>query len=215
MQEQAKQSFYTSDVWTNIIVGMSDGFSVPFIIITAFSNVIANNKVIVLLGLIAAAMGALAMGVGNYLSNKEQLEEKLGVLEEKEIEIMMSSGISKEIINKMELHAMSNKEQWELMVDKYGLDLAKPDMLRIKRGALMVAFCYLIAGLVCVVPYYYTATPQDGRLWSVIVTLTLLAVFGVFKAKLTGLSFIKEPLRLLLITATAAAALYFITGFFR
>lgn len=215
MQEQNSYSFYTSDTLTNMIVGVSDGLSVPFIVVTAFSNVIENNSMIVLMGVIAAVMGGIAMGIGNYLSNKEQLEEKLGVLDEKEIEIMTTSGITKDIIDKMELHAMSNKEQWEVMVGEYGLDLAKPDMRRIKNTAYSVTFFYMFAGLISVVPYYLTEVPSDGRIWSVSITLGLLALFGVIKAKVTGLSIVKEPARLLLLTSTAAAAMFFITGLFR
>lgn len=215
MQEQQNYSFYTSDTLTNMIVGVSDGLSVPFIMVTAFSNVIESNSIIVIMGVIAAVMGGIAMGVGNYLSNKEQLEEKLGVLDEKEIAIMTNSGITKDIIDKMELHAMSNKEQWEVLVNEYGLDLAKPDMRRIRNTAYSVALFYMFAGLASVVPYYLTTSPTDGRMWSVPVTLGLLALFGVIKAKVTGLSMVKEPARLLLLTSTAAAAMFFITGLFR
>ncbi|MEZ5016486.1 MAG: VIT1/CCC1 transporter family protein [Flavipsychrobacter sp.] len=213
-QDNTSQSFYTSDIWTNMIVGISDGLSIPFIIVTAFSNVVVNNEVVIWIGAIAAGMGAIAMGVGNYLSNKEQLEEQLGILDEREIEIMISSGITKEIIEKMELHALSNKEKWEVLVDEYGLGLAKPDVKRIKQTAVSVGCFYCLAGLISIIPYYFTATTSEGRLWSVIITLSLLGLFGVVKAKLTGLSIVKEPARLLVITSTAAACLYYVTGLF-
>lgn len=214
MQNNNQQSFYTSDIWTNMIVGISDGLSVPFIIVTAFSNVVVSNNIVIWIGAIAASMGAVAMAVGNYLSNKEQLEEQLGILDEREIEIMISSGITKDIIEKMELHAMSNKEKWELLVDEYGLGLAKPDMNRIKNTAISIGVFYFLAGMVSVMPYYFTSTPADGRLWSIIVTLSLLVVFGVVKARLTGLSMVKEPFRLLVITSAAAACLFFVSSFF-
>lgn len=214
MQNNSTQSFYTSDIWTTMIVGISDGLSIPFIIVTAFSNIVVDNTVVVWIGIIAASIGAIAMGIGNYLSNKEQLEERLGILDEREIEIMISSGITKDIIDKMELHALSNKEQWEAVVKEHGLDLAKPDVKRIKQTALSVAVFYFLAGLVSTVPYYLTSITYTSRVWSIGATLSLLVVFGIIKARLTGLSIIKEPLRLLIITSSAAAALFFVISLF-
>src|SRR5258706_11209688 len=60
--------FTASDTIRDIIIGMSDGLTVPFALAAGLSGASASTVVVVTAGLAEIAAGSIAMGLGGYLA---------------------------------------------------------------------------------------------------------------------------------------------------
>jgi len=66
--------FTSSDTVRDIIIGMSDGLTVPFALAAGLSGATAATGIIVTAGLAEIAAGSIAMGLGGYLAAKSDAE---------------------------------------------------------------------------------------------------------------------------------------------
>src|SRR5215472_16808325 len=79
--------FESSETVRDIVIGLSDGLTVPFALAAGLSGAVASSHIVVLAGLAEIAAGSIAMGLGGYLADRGDAEhyasEKLR--EEREI----------------------------------------------------------------------------------------------------------------------------------
>ena len=66
--------FTASAVVRDIVIGMSDGLTVPFALAAGLSGAIASTGIIVTAGLAEIAAGSIAMGLGGYLAARSDAE---------------------------------------------------------------------------------------------------------------------------------------------
>ena len=66
--------FTSTEVVRDIVVGMSDGLTVPFALAAGLSAAVDSSAIIVTAGLAEVAAGAIAMGLGGYLAGKTDIE---------------------------------------------------------------------------------------------------------------------------------------------
>ena len=97
---------------------------------------------------------------------------------------------------------------------KYELDLETPDPKRARNSAFTIGISYIIGGVIPLSPYFFTEHPHDGLIYSAVVTLVSLFIFGYFKSKLTGQPLFKGALKVMAIGAVAAAAAFGIAKLF-
>src|SRR6188472_2764487 len=64
----------SSDLLRDIVIGMSDGLTVPFALAAGLSGAFANTRFIVIGGLAEIAAGSIAMGLGGYLAARGDAE---------------------------------------------------------------------------------------------------------------------------------------------
>jgi VIT1/CCC1 family predicted Fe2+/Mn2+ transporter len=70
-----EKHFTASETVRDIVIGMSDGLTVPFALAAGLSGVEgAVNTIIITAGLAEVAAGAIAMGLGGYLAAKTDAE---------------------------------------------------------------------------------------------------------------------------------------------
>src|SRR5436853_2816442 len=62
----------SSDFLTDIVIGMSDGLTVPFALAAGLSGAVSSTGVIVIAGIAEIAAGSIAMGLGGYLAGKTE-----------------------------------------------------------------------------------------------------------------------------------------------
>src|SRR5436853_1716713 len=62
----------SSDLLTDIVIGMSDGLTVPFALAAGLSGAVDSTSVIVLAGIAEIAAGSIAMGLGGFLAGKTE-----------------------------------------------------------------------------------------------------------------------------------------------
>src|SRR6195256_5116221 len=64
----------SSDTLRDIVIGMSDGLTVPFALAAGLSGAVSSNSIIVIAGIAEIAAGSIAMGLGGYLAGKTELD---------------------------------------------------------------------------------------------------------------------------------------------
>ena len=59
---------------TDIVIGMSDGLTVPFALAAGLSGAVQHNSVVITAGIAEIVAGSIAMGLGGYLAGKTEQE---------------------------------------------------------------------------------------------------------------------------------------------
>src|SRR6476469_10325138 len=60
------------DILKDIVIGMSDGLTVPFALAAGLSGAVDSTSIIVIAGIAEIAAGSIAMGLGGYLAGKTE-----------------------------------------------------------------------------------------------------------------------------------------------
>lgn len=223
-----EQHFHSSEMVTDIVIGMSDGLTVPFALAAGLSGAVDSTNIVVVAGLAEIAAGSIAMALGGYLAGKteqdhyasEQKREEWEVdhLPDKEKEevrqIFEEMGMSPETQKLIVEEMARDKEKWVDFMMRYELGLEKPDPRRARKSAMNIGLSYISGGLVPLAPYFFVRSPIEGLKWSAAVTVLCLFIFGYFKAKATGQNPLAGAIRVMLIGSVAAAAAFFIARLF-
>lgn len=217
-----------SDLLTDIVIGMSDGLTVPFALTAGLSAAIDSNSIIAIAGSIAVVAGSVAMGLGGYQAGKSEIADLRAELkreygeigkgpdpEKKEMKIFFANiGLSEEMQEKAAEEISNDKKQWVDFITKYDLSLGRPDPKKATRSALNIGLSYALGGLVPVIPYVFAGTPSEGLKISALITLLCLFIFGFFKSKITDLNPWLGATRVTLIGALAAGAAFGVAKLF-
>jgi vacuolar iron transporter family protein len=212
----------SSEALRDIVIGMSDGLTVPFALAAGLSGAVDSTHIILIAGIAEIAAGSIAMGLGGYLAGKTEQdhyrsEEKREYYEvenlrpreiEETKEFFANIGLSKELQEKATEEISKDKKQWVDFMMKYELGLEKPDPKRATKSALNIGLSYIAGGLVPLSPYFFVDSPIQGLKISAIVTILCLFIFGWFKSKITGINPWSGALRVALIGAAAASAAF-------
>ena len=218
----------SSDFLTDIVIGMSDGLTVPFALAAGLSGAVASHTIIVVAGIAAIAAGSIAMGLGGYQAGKTEMDhyntqlkreydevEKNPGKEQEEVKTFFANiGLSKEMQDKATEEISKDKKQWVDFMLKYELGLDKPDPKRASKSAVNIGLSYAVGGLVPLSPYFITDTPHEALKISAVLTLLCLFVFGFFKSRITGVNPWWGAIRVTLIGALAASAAFGVAKLF-
>jgi len=217
-----EKHFTGSEVVRDIVIGMSDGLTVPFALAAGLSGVAHSTAIVITGGLAEIAAGAIAMGLGGYLAARSDVEHyaKERQTEEREVEIipdkereevelvLLEYGLD-QAQSKLVANALSKRpEAWIDFMMRFELGLEKPDPKRAVRSALTIGLSYIIGGLIPLAPYMIISNPGSALLFSVIFTLLALLIFGYIKGRFTGGHPIRSALQTALIGGLAAAAAF-------
>jgi vacuolar iron transporter family protein len=69
-----ERHFTGTETVRDIVIGMSDGLTVPFALAAGLSGAVDTTRIIVTAGLAEIAAGSIAMGLGGYLAAKSDAE---------------------------------------------------------------------------------------------------------------------------------------------
>jgi vacuolar iron transporter family protein len=200
-----EKHFTASEVVRDIVIGMSDGLTVPFALAAGLSGAIDNTAVVITAGLAEVAAGSIAMGLGGYLAARTDAEHyatERAVEEEETVEIpqqeeeevavvFRSYGLPEETVATVVKAISSDQKRWVDFMMKFELGLEEPDPKRASRSALTIAFSYIAGGMVPLAPYFFLSSIHSALIVSVVVTLLALLVFGYIKGRFT----VKRPIR--------------------
>ena len=218
----------SSDMLRDIVIGMSDGLTVPFALAAGLSGAVDKSSIIVIAGIAEIAAGSIAMGLGGYLAGKTEQDhynsevkreyDEVQNLRHKEIEetkeFFANIGLSKELQEKATEEIAQDKDRWVDFMMKYELGLEKPDSKRATKSALNIGLSYIAGGIIPLSPYFFIDDSLTALKYSVIATLICLFTFGYFKSKVTGINPWLGALRVTLIGALAAAAAFGVAKLF-
>lgn len=216
--------FSGSAVVRDVVIGMSDGLTVPFALAAGLSGAVSSSHVVVVAGLAEIAAGSIAMGLGGFLaarSDAEHFEQELR-REDTEVETIPEAE-AKEVVDIFQHYGITQEEcqpvvdalrrkprAWVEFMMRFELGLEEPDPGRALRSALTIAFAYIAGGLVPLSPYLFVSQIHSAFLFSVATTLIALFVFGFVKARYTGAPTLRGAVQTLIIGALAASAAYLI-----
>ncbi len=218
----AEQHFTAGESVRDVVIGMSDGLTVPFALAAGLTGAVAASKIVVTAGLAEIAAGSIAMGLGGYLAarsdaehfaselKREYEEVKLQPVAEREevAEVFRGYGLTDAEIAPVLRVFEAKPKAWVDFMMKFELGLEEPDPKRALTSALTIAFAYMAGGLVPLSPYFFVRSAQDGLLPSVTMTLVALAVFGWAKGHFTGARPWKSAGQTVLVGGIAAAAAF-------
>ncbi|ANI89343.1 iron transporter [Arachidicoccus ginsenosidimutans] len=224
MAAHSEKHFTSSQFISDIIIGMSDGLTVPFALAAGLSGAGAHNSIVITAGIAELVAGSISMGLGGFLAGKTEQEhyatelqreydevEKVPETEKEEVkEVFAEYGISRKLQDEIAEELCKDKKLWVDFMMRFELGMEKPDERRATKSALTIGLSYLIGGIVPLISYFFTDTPLAGLKWSVIITLLFLFLFGYVKTKFTGQSPFKGALKTVLIGVIAAFAAYYI-----
>ncbi|OJX43878.1 MAG: iron transporter [Chloroflexi bacterium 44-23] len=217
-----ERHFTATETVRDIVIGMSDGLTVPFALAAGISGIGAATNIVVTAGLAEIAAGSIAMGLGGYLAartdfehyqteRKRELDETMQVpeMEKKEIsDIFLSYGLNEQETKPLVDSLSSNRERWVDFMMRYELGLEKPDPKRANQSALTIALSYIAGGMIPLSPYILIPTLLTALYVSVGVTLLALFLFGFFKGMATGLKPMRSGLQTVLVGGLAATAAF-------
>jgi len=223
-----EKHFQSSDVVRDIVIGMSDGLTVPFALAAGLSGAVDTSRLVVVAGLAEIAAGSIAMGLGGYLAARtdaehyasERIREEREIIERTEderaevLEILDSYGVERAHGTQILAAFEKNPKTWVDWMMRFELGLEKPQPGRAVRSAGTIAVSYIAGGMVPLMPYLITPHALVALRYSVAATIAALAVFGFVKGHYTGVSPWKSAFRTTLIGGLAAAAAFSIAKLF-
>ena len=217
-----EKHFQSGESVRDVVIGMSDGLTVPFALAAGLSGAVSSTHLIVLAGLAEIAAGSIAMGLGGFLAAQgdaehyasERVREEREVVErtrdeEEEIyEIFEEYGVERAESASVLEALKRNPKAWVDFMMRFELGLEEPEAGRARQSAITIAISYIAGGLVPLMPYILMNEAERALLVSVGVTLVALFVFGAVKGRLTGSGTWKSAFQTTLIGGVAAGAAF-------
>lgn len=222
-----EKHFTSGEFVRDVVIGMSDGLTVPFALAAGLSGAVPNTRLIVVGGLAEIAAGSIAMGLGGYLAarsdaehyQQERLREQREVREIPDEEarevskVFQSYGLTANESAPI-VEALSKRpEAWVDFMMRFELGLEEPEPRRAFTSALTIAAAYVAGGFIPLSPYMVLANAWRGLLFSAAVTLLALAVFGYIKGRFTGANPLRSASQTAVIGALAAGAAFLLAKF--
>jgi VIT1/CCC1 family predicted Fe2+/Mn2+ transporter len=218
----------SSDIIKDVVIGMSDGLTVPFALAAGLSGAVTDNDLIVVAGIAEIAAGAIAMGLGGYLSGQTELHHYQSELkreyweiehkrdwEIKEVkDIFLEMGLSEAVAEEATAELIKDDKKWVEFMMRHELGLEEPDEKRASKSAFNIGISYIIGGIIPLTAYFLTDTPHEGLLYSSAITLVCLFVFGYYRSKMTGQPLWEGATKTMIIGAIAAATAYLVARSF-
>jgi len=217
-----EQHFEASDTVRDVVIGMSDGLTVPFALAAGLSGTVHSTQIVVIAGLAEIAAGSIAMGLGgylaartdrdHYLSEREREMRETVELPEKETEevadVFRGYGMPEQDLAPVVKAICSDRKRWVDFMMRFELGFEEPDPKRARNSAATIAFSYVLGGLVPLAPYVLVGELYRALSYSVGVTLVALFVFGYVKGSMTGISPLRGGLQTVIIGGLASAAAF-------
>jgi len=217
-----EQHVTSSETIRDIVIGMSDGLTVPFALAAGLSGAVSSSNLVVTAGIAEIVAGSIAMGLGGFLAGKTEADHYQSELrreyaeveripEQEKVEVMevfadfgLSTGLQKQIADEM----AKDKDKWVDFMMRYELGLEKPQPNRATKSAITIGLSYIVGGSIPLSPYLFVNEAQIALYYSCIITLICLFIFGYFKSKMTGQPAFAGALKVVIIGTLAAGAAF-------
>jgi len=217
-----EKHFTAGESVRDVVIGMSDGLTVPFALAAGLTGAISSSHLILAAGFAEIAAGSIAMGLGGYLAARSDAEhyESERKREEEEI-VTMPEAEAREVQDIFKTYGLTTEESatvvealrkrpkdWVDFMMRFELGLEKPEPNRAWKSALTIALSYVVGGLIPLSAYIFLSNAHHALWVSIGVTLVALATFGAIKGRFTGTSMIRSGLQTTIIGGLAAAAAF-------
>lgn len=219
-----ERHFTASETVRDIVIGMSDGLTVPFALAAGLSGAVDSTMIIVTAGLAEIAAGSIAMGLGGYLaaksdaehyaSEKRREQREVAEIPEEEMEevaqVFRGYGLTRDQVAPVVSALSERPKAWVDFMMRFELGLEQPRPERARISALTIGGAYMAGGLIPLAPYILLSSAHVALLFSVAVTLVALFVFGYIKGRFTTARPMRSALETALVGSLAAGAAFLI-----
>ncbi|RCK57656.1 Protein CCC1 [Candida viswanathii] len=185
-------------VMSDIIIGLSDGLTVPFALTAGLSS-LGDSKLVITGGMAELVSGAISMGLGGFLAAKSESEyyhsqvkkEKMEFFKKPELinqdaaEIMFELGATEQTIVSFLKDLDAKPKNLIDFVIRFGKGLEEPADGRELTSAITIGSAYFLGGFVPLLPYFFTENVITGLITSVAAMLVVLMLFGYFKCSIS------------------------------
>ena len=220
--KHAEQHFTSGNFVRDVVIGMSDGLTVPFALAAGLSGAVASTRLITVGGLAEIAAGSIAMGLGGFLAARGDAEhyEQEKAREYREIKeipeeevaevkrVFQNYGLPAQESTRVAEALSKHPDAWVDFMMRFELGLEAPDPKRALTSAGTIAGAYIFGGLIPLSPYIALADARRGLLLSAVITLAALAIFGFIKGRFTGTHALRSAMQTVVIGGVAAAAAF-------
>jgi len=217
-----EKHFTAGNFVRDVVIGMSDGLTVPFALAAGLSGAVQNTRLIVVGGLAEVAAGSIAMGLGGYLAARGDAEhyEQERAREAREVKEIPEEEMA-EVARVFQAYGMTPEESapvvealsrrpgaWVDFMMRFELGLEEPDPRRALTSAATIAGAYIAGGLIPLSPYIALSSASQGLVLSAVVTLAALGIFGYIKGRFTGTGPLRSASQTMVIGGLAGAAAF-------
>lgn len=165
--------FESSEAVRDVVIGLSDGLTVPFALAAGLSGAVSSAHIIVLAGLAEIAAGSIAMGLGGYLAARGDAEHYASELKREQTEVVTRPddeaeeiyqifdqySVPREAATPVLAALQHNHPAYVDFMMRFELGLEKPAANRAHRSAATIAASYVAGGLVPLLPYMFVHAP--------------------------------------------------------
>ena len=205
-QTQHVEKHFTSSLMVrDIVIGMSDGLTVPFALAAGLSGAVDSTRLVITAGLAEIAAGSIAMGLGGYLAARTDAEhyvserarehrETIEIPDEEKrevAELFEGYGLPGPLAHQAAVEMSKDRRRWIDFMMRFELGLEEPDPRRARTSALTIAFSYMAGGLIPLSPYFVFHSVDAALRGSIVITVVALLLFGYVKGRFT----VKKPWR--------------------
>ncbi|XVE91813.1 hypothetical protein REPUB_Repub01dG0043900 [Reevesia pubescens] len=201
--KQLEKHFKSSETVRDIVLGVSDGLTVPFALAAGLSSANVPSSIIVVAGIAEVVAGAISMGLGGIVSLKFAEAATAA-------EILLKHGIESQESEPVVKALRRNPQLWVDFMMKFELGLEKPDPLRGLISGVTIATSYIVGGSVPLLPYLVFPVAREALIASIVLTIIALMIFGLAKGYFTGSNPFKSAIQTAFIGAFASAAAYYL-----
>ncbi len=217
-----EKHFTAGNFVRDVVIGMSDGLTVPFALAAGLSGAVQSTRLIVVGGLAEIAAGSIAMGLGGYLAARGDAEHYVQEREREEREVREIPEEEKAEVSRV-FHAYGmtpeqsvpvvealsqHPKAWVDFMMRFELGLEEPDPRRAVTSAATIAGSYAAGGMIPLSPYIMLSSAVRGLEMSAVVTLAALGIFGYIKGSYTGTNPWRGASQTMVIGGLAAAAAF-------
>ena len=217
-----ERHFTATAVVRDIVIGMSDGLTVPFALAAGLTGATIASGIVVTAGLAEIAAGSIALGLGGYLAaqtdrehyaaeRQREIQETVEVPEREAEEvagIFRGYGMQEEQVRHVVSAIRADQNRWVDFMMRFELGLEPPDPARARQSAWTIAGSYVVGGLIPLSPYMVMPTAAEALQVSVGLTLIALCIFGFVKSRFTGINPLRGAAQTVLVGGLAAAAAF-------
>ena len=206
----------------DIILGMSDGLTVPFALAAGLSAAVNSSFIVLIAGTAELAAGSIAMGLGGYLAGRsdsdhyraEWARERRHIARAPQAErdevrdLLGGYGLRDETLANAVEAITSDPAHWIRFMLRNELELEQPESGRARQSALTIGLSYVAGGIIPLAPYAMKLPISVALAWSAGLTLAALLVFGAAKGKVTGIRMLRESVETAVVGSLAAGFAY-------
>ncbi|WDL95689.1 VIT1/CCC1 transporter family protein [Alicyclobacillus sp. ALC3] len=220
--EHREHHFTGSEFIRDVVIGMSDGLTVPFALAAGLSGTLSQTSLVVIAGMAEIAAGCIAMGLGGYLAAHTDREHYFSELarEEREVEevperekeevseVLRSWGVPDESVASTVDAISRDRKKWVDFMMKFELGLEEPNPTRARNSSITIGLSYVVGGVIPLSPYIFLHRANEALSASVVITVVALFIFGFVKGRFTGVNPWKSAVQTAVVGGVAAAAAF-------